>query len=357
MLFLVKMQEKGDVFLNNRINWIISSLAIIFILSFTYISSGKFLENSFNLLLRDWILALVIILCMICILIIESVVVIRLNKIIKYKLSIARIWKDIIQTLSMVLISLVNLFGLFICILIISFNYQEKGIETYNGEKYVVRSPVSWLENPEYYYNPYKNFFVYDADTKYSGEIKWEDYSEIEIDDEKQPNTIPNIPEEDMDNIPEEEEEVIEVIPRNIAYIQKIDDNLNYGFYLIDRAMHQYLYSFVQSKDEGLSWEVVHIFPSTSEMYYANFLDKELGFINFGSSEGLSLFMTNDGGLTWKDVLINLPEGKRSMLYVQDIKKSGETIELILGLPSWSNSDKSIKYISVDRGLSWNLQI
>lgn len=343
--------------MNNRINWIIISLTIIFILSFTYIAGGKFVENYFNLLLRDWILALVIILCMICILIVETIIFTKLSKILEKKVAIHNIFKSIIQTISMVLISAANLYVLFICIFIIAMSYQEVGVETYEGEKYLV-TDTGWATPAHTYnYHLYKNFFVYDADTKYSGEIKWEDYSEIEIDDEKQPNTIPNIPEEDMDNIPEEEEEVIEVIPRNIAYIQKIDDNLNYGFYLIDRAMHQYLYSFVQSKDEGLSWEVVHIFPSTSEMYYANFLDKELGFINFGSSEGLSLFMTNDGGLTWKDVLINLPEGKRSMLYVQDIKKSGETIELILGLPSWSNSDKSIKYISVDRGLSWNLQI
>lgn len=359
MLFLVKMQEKGDVFLSNRINWIISSLAIIFILSFTYIAGGKFLENSFNLLLRDWILALVIILCMICILIIESAVVIRLNKIIKYELNISKILKDIIQAISMVLIALVNLFGLFICILIIGFNYQEKGIETYNGEKYIVRSPVSWLENPEYYYNPYKNFFAYDADTKYWGESKWQDYSEIEIDNKEYPNSTPNIIEEDTDKAIEEEEIAIEieVIPSNIEYIQKIDDNLKYGFYLIDHAMSQYLYAFVQSKDDGLSWEAVYQFPANSEIYYGHFLDKELGFINFGSSEGLSLFMTDDGGLTWEDTPINLPEENGDMLYVQNINRSGEVIELILGLPSWSKSNKSIKYISLDNGLSWTLQM
>jgi len=43
------------------------------------------------------------------------------------------------------------------------------------------------------------------------------------------------------------------------------------------------------------------------------------------------------------------------MLYVQDINRSGEVIELILGLPSWSKSNQSIKYISVDKGLSWTL--
>jgi hypothetical protein len=337
-------------------SWIISSLAIIFILTFTYNFGGKFLKNKFNLLFRDWILALVIVICMICILIIEFIIFTNLSKVLKKRVHIHNIFRDLIQAISMVLIALVNLYALFICIFIIAMGYQEVGVETYEGEKYLV-SDTGWATPAHTYnYHPYKNFFVYDVDTKYSGEVKWEDYPEIEIDDKKDPDFLPNTTEEDTDNVIEEEVK-IEVIPSNIVYIQKIDDNLNYGFYLIDRAMHQYLYAFVQSKDGGLSWEIVYTFPSTSEMYYASFLDKELGFINFGSSEGLSLFMTNDGGLTWKDVLINLPEGSRNMLYVQDIKKSGETIELILGLPSWSNPNKSIKYISIDKGLLWNLQI
>lgn len=341
--------------MKNRINWIRNSLAIILIVSLTYIATGNFLKNNFNLLFRDWILALVIIICAFCILIIEIVIFIRLNNRFKKGFSIHRIWKDIIQTISNVLISLVNLCALLICILSIDFNYQEKGVETYNGEKYVVRSPVSWLENPEYYYHPYKNLFVYGEDIKYSGEVRWEDYSEIGIDDEKESDPIPNITEEDTDNVTRDE--VIEIIPSYVEYVKKIDNNLNYGFYLIDRAGHQYSYAFVQSNDEGLSWEVIYQFPANSEIYYGYFLDKELGFINFGSSEGLSLFMTSDGGLTWENVLINLPEENRNMLYVQDIKKNGEKIELILGVPSWSNSNQSIKYISVDKGLSWYLQI
>lgn len=44
------------------------------------------------------------------------------------------------------------------------------------------------------------------------------------------------------------------------------------------------------------------------------------------------------------------------MLYVQDIKKTGEEIELTLGLPSWSKSNKTIKYISLDKGKSWQLK-
>lgn len=348
---------KGDGFLKNRINWITGSLAISFILPFTYIISSNFLETGFNLLFRDWIITLIIILIAFCILIIEAAVVIRLNNIIKYQLAIPKIWKVTIQMIFNLFMVVVNLVAFLIFMLSIDLNYREKGIEIHKGEKYVVRASIAWLDKPVYYYHPYKNLFVYYADFKYSEEMKWEYYLENEIDPKEDSNPIPNIIEEDTDNVIEEEEIEIEIIPSNIEYIQKIDDNLNYGFYLIDRAMSQYLYAFIQSKDDGLSWEIIHIFPANSEIYYGQFLDKELGFINFGSSEGLSLFMTNDGGLTWKDILIDLPEGNRNMLYVQDIKKGGETIELILGLPSWSKSHKSIKYISVDKGLSWTLQI
>ncbi|WP_025640245.1 hypothetical protein [Schnuerera ultunensis] len=51
--------------------------------------------------------------------------------------------------------------------------------------------------------------------------------------------------------------EEIEILPANVKYIQKIDNDLNYGFYLIDRASHQYLYGFVKSKDNGVSWEKI----------------------------------------------------------------------------------------------------
>lgn len=347
--------------MKNRINCIRNSLAIISILSLTYIVASHFLEKYFNLIFRDWVLALVIVILTFCGLIIEIVILIKLNNLFEKTLSISNMWKAIIHIISTLLIILVNFYILLVCIFIIGTEYEEVGVETYNGNKYVVRNTSGWLSHhPSYNYHLYINIFVYEQDVKYSEDVRltWKDYLEadgVDEDEENQSNTMPDI--SDIPDISDTtEKKVIEIIPSNVEYVQKIDENLDYGFYLIDRAAHQYSYGFVQSDNEGLSWELIYQFPANSEMYYGHFLDKELGFINFGSSDELSLFMTNDGGLTWRDVLINLPEENKSMLYVQDITKSGENIELILGVPSWSNSNQSIKYISVDKGLSWDLQ-
>ncbi len=340
--------------MRNRIRWIIYCLTITLIVFLTYNGSRYFLEKHFNLVLRDWIWVLAIIISISCILIIEIVIFTKLRNILEEKIRIHNIWKEIIKIISMALILSANFYALLMCLIMIGMGYQEAGVETYKGEKYLVID-TGWT-TPQYFYNyhPYKNLFVYYKDIIYSGEVKWEDYVEPEIDDRKEPDPIPNIVEENIDNTTIDK--VIEINADKVEYIQNIDGNLNYGFYLIDRASHQYLYSFVKSYDNGLSWKMVYQFPSNSEIYYVHFLDEELGFINFGSSDGLSLFMTNDGGLTWKDILINLSEENRNMLYVQSIKKNEEEIELILGVPSWDNSNQSINYISVDKGLSWNLQ-
>lgn len=339
--------------MKDKIKWIIPLLIITFVTSLTYIITSNLLENNSNLLFRDWILAFVTIICAICIFIIIIIIVINLNNIIEKRLNIANMWKFIIQTISNILISLVILGFPFICILILDLNYEEIGVETYKGEKYVVRSHTPWFGSAEYYYHPYINFFVYE-DVEYSGEVKWEDYSEVEINDEQESHLIPDIIDEDTDKVIEVEE--IKVISSNVEYVQNIGDNLSYGFYLIDHAMHQYLYAFVKSKDEGVSWDVIHTFPATSEIYYVDFLDRDLGFVNFGSSEELSLFMSTDSGLTWETILIDLPKGNTGMLYVRDINKYGEEIELILGVPSWTNPNNSIKYISKDKGLSWEFE-
>ena len=332
--------------MHNRIRWIIYSLSITLIVFLTYNGASHFLEKHFNLLLRDWIWVLAIIISISCILIIEIATFTKLRNILEERIHIHNIWKLIIKTISMALILSANFYAFLMCLIMIGMGFQESGVETYKGEKYLVID-TGWT-TPQYFYNyhPYKNLFVYYKDIKYSGEVKWEDYVEPKIGDRKDPNSLQITVEEDIDN----------TIVDKVEYIQNIDGNLNYGFYLIDRASHQYLYAFVKSYDNGLSWEIVYQFPSNSDIYYVHFLDEELGFINFGSSDGLSLFMTNDGGLTWKDILINLPEENRNMLSVQGIKNNDEEIELILGVPSWSNSNQTIKYISVDKGLSWDLQ-
>lgn len=352
--YIIYFLKIGVDFLNKKIRWIIIPFIIFFTVSLSYATISRLLENNFNLLFRDWLVTLVIITCIVCILIIEIFIIINLNKIIRKKLSIHEIWKDIIQTIIFGLIFFANFYALLFCLFIIAMGYQEVGVEIHKGEKYLV-TDTGWTTPAHIYnYHPYKNLFVYYQDVKYSGEVKWEDYSPVKIDEAKESNPTPSTVEEKTDNITEDEPIII--IPNNVEYVQKIDDNLNYGFYLINHGMHQYLYAFVNSKDEGSSWDIIHTFPATSEIYYGKFLDKDLGFVNFGSSEGLSLFISTDSGSTWENILIDLPIGNTGMLYVQDIKKTGEEIELTLGLPSWSNSNETIKYISLDKGRSWQLK-
>ena len=330
-------------------------LITIFIISLFYIISGNILKNYFNLLFRDWIFVLFIVILAFCGLIIEIAILIKLNGILE-KGSIKKIWKRVIRVVSVCILILANFYVFLICLFVIGGSYEEIGVEIHDGEKYVVRDTAPWIKaGPLYNYHLYKNPFVYDADIVYSGAVKLGDV----------PNTAPITPEiidedtnEDIemeiDDIEDDEE--IEIVPDYIEYIQKINANLNYGFYPIDRAGHQYLYGFVKSKDGGISWGIIYKFPATSGIYYGHFLDEETGFANFGSEDELSLFMTRDGGINWGEVSIDIEVKNKGMVYVHDVEKVGEKIELTLGLPSWTGSNGSVKYYSVDGGLSWHLQ-
>lgn len=330
-------------------------LITIFIISFIYIISSYILENYFNLLLRDWIFVLFIVILAFCSLIIEIAILIKLNGILE-KGSIKKIWKRVIRIVSICILVLANFYAFFICLFVIGGSYEEIGVEIYDGEKYVVRDIAPWIKaDPLYNYHLYKNPIVYNANIVYFGEVKLGE-PPIEEDNIGGINTIPEKIDEDTNGYEKIDIEEIEIIPANIKYIQKIDSDLNYGFYPINRAGHQYLYGFVKSKDNGASWEIIYKFPATSEIYYGHFLDGKVGFVNFGSEDKLSLFMTKDGGLNWNKVSIDIKGENQGMVYVHNIQRIGEKIELTLGLPSWTGSSKRIKYYSVDGGASWNLK-
>lgn len=157
--------------MKKRINWIKSSLAIIFLVYFTYTISKYLLDKYFNLLYRDWVWTWATIITIICFLIIEINIFIKLDNILEKKCPIRKIWKLIIRILCFGLIGLVNLYALFLCAFSMGISYEEIGVETYNGEKYVVRNTVKWLDNyPRYYYHSYKNLFIYNKDIKKTGE-------------------------------------------------------------------------------------------------------------------------------------------------------------------------------------------
>lgn len=345
--------------MKNKIKLIKTPLIIIAIVSVIYIIGSNLLKDYSNLMFRDWIFILVVITLALCGLIVEIVILIKLNGILEKNASMKKVWKEIIRVMLGILLVLANLYALFLCLFAIGVSYKEIGVENHHGKKYVVRDTGWMTPDHVYNYHLYKNIFVYNANVEYSGVVKWEDFSEIDINEESQSNATPNIINDNINNANENEEMDIgdiEVIPSNIEYLQKIDDNLNYGFYLLDHAAHQYLYTFVESKDGGLQWETTYIFPATSEIYYGHFLDEKFGFVNFGSQEELSLFMTRDSGLTWEEVLIDIPQQNKNMIYVHSIEKNGQKIELILGYPSWVDSEHRIKYYSIDKGLTWHLQ-
>lgn len=242
-------------------------LVVIVIVSFFYIIGGNFIKDNFNLLFRDWILILVVITLAFCGLIVEIIILTKLNGILEKKASIKKTWKETIRVILGILVILANYYALLLCIFAIAVSYEEIGVEIHHGEKYVVRD-TGWMTPDHVYdYHLYKNIFVYDADIVYSGVVRWEDFLKNHINGEIQSNTTPKITNEDTNYINENEEieiQDIEVIPSNVEYVQKIDENLDYGFYLLNRASHQYLYALVESKDRGLSWKAIYIFPSTS---------------------------------------------------------------------------------------------
>ncbi len=165
-------------------------LIIILIISFIYIISSYILKNYFNLLLRDWIFAVFMIVLAFCGLIIEIAILIKLNGILE-RVSTKKIWKEIIKIVSICLFILANLYAVLICIFIIGVGYEEIEVETYEGEKYVIRDTATWLEaGPLYNYHLYKNPFVYNADIVYFGEVKLGEPL-IEEDNRGKINTIP----------------------------------------------------------------------------------------------------------------------------------------------------------------------
>ncbi len=83
------------------------------------------------------------------------------------------------------LILVVNFYIFLICIF--SIDYEEVGVEIYNGNRYVVKDTSGWLSHhPSYKYHLYVNIFVYDKDVKYSQEFRfiWNHYLSFDEDEE-----------------------------------------------------------------------------------------------------------------------------------------------------------------------------
>lgn len=340
--------------------FLITIISIVICILF-FICAGL-IEDSFNLVFRDWTFLLATILLGLSGLIIEIIIFTRLNNLFEKKISISKIWKDLIRVAIIIPLILGNLYILFFTVFLAAFGYVEIGTDMYDGKKYVVTDTGWMTPDHSYTYYPYKNLFLYHADGIYTGEKMLDEYSNHE--DDGDGDTIPGnytpyeITIEDLNIDPLDQTTVqnLEIDPLYVELIQEIDDNLSYGFYLVDKAMSAHFYAFIQSEDGGLTWKGVSLFSDTGGIYYSKFLDQNYGFVNFGPREGLSLFMTKDGGLSWDPISMDIPEQNKDMIYVRNIEKDGERIEISLGYPSWVDSDRQIKYYSTDNGVSWHLQ-
>ncbi len=97
--------------------------------------------------------------------------------------------------------------------------------------------------------------------------------------------------------------------------------------------------------------------------YNFEMFDTMSGIVGFApDGSGYNLKLTNDGGLSWQDIYLKMPEGwPTDAMFLQSAKTSGTpsqpVYEITLNYPSWADrSGEGVTFTSNDLGATWVLK-
>ncbi|WP_413376766.1 WD40/YVTN/BNR-like repeat-containing protein [Alkalihalobacillus sp. 1P02AB] len=141
--------------------------------------------------------------------------------------------------------------------------------------------------------------------------------------------------------------------------IDFIDEHFGYVIVTGERTMSfEATFVFI-TKDGGDHWEGTNL-PDTARLIVdGGFVDESTGFLSFGgfNPEEPALYVTQDGGETWMEAMIAVPEEFKEIFIVAETPKK-EDDHLVILLNQGPNGDYiggkvKGKFISLDDGLTW----
>ncbi|WP_416150181.1 WD40/YVTN/BNR-like repeat-containing protein [Salipaludibacillus sp. HK11] len=117
-------------------------------------------------------------------------------------------------------------------------------------------------------------------------------------------------------------------------------------------------YVFV-TKDGGQHWEVTNHPDTMSLMEDGAFVHESQGFLSFGgfNPQAPELYVTQDGGESWTEAIIDVPEEFIEIFIVAEIpEKEEELLTVLLNQGpngDYKGGDLKGKFISEDEGQTW----
>ncbi len=143
---------------------------------------------------------------------------------------------------------------------------------------------------------------------------------------------------------------------RKVAFL-----NDRFGYIIIsgDRTMSQERSSVFLTLDSGNTWKETNNSNVTRLVADGGFTDEQTGFLSFGilNPEQPELHVTQDGGATWNEAEIRIPNKYRKIFVIAEapFKEGNQLAMLINQGPSgdYAGGEVKGKFLSKDNGKTW----
>lgn len=136
----------------------------------------------------------------------------------------------------------------------------------------------------------------------------------------------------------------------------------SFGYVILsgDRTMSQELTTVYLTHDGGITWKETPRPDVTRLVYDGGFVDENTGFLSFGilNPEEPDLHVTEDGGKSWSNATVNIPDRYQKIFVMAEVPFKEED-HLAVYVNQGPNGDYEGgmvkgKFISEDQGLTWS---
>ncbi len=151
--------------------------------------------------------------------------------------------------------------------------------------------------------------------------------------------------------------------PFSVMRFRKVDflnDRFGYAIISGGRTMSQEYSAAFLTHDGGKSWEETTYTEVTRLISDGGFVDETTGFLSYGTINPVEpmLYVTEDGGNTWNQASIIMPEEYHEVFVIAEIPvKEGERLKMLINQgPTGDYAGGLVKgeFISTDNGQTWD---
>ncbi|WP_079529306.1 WD40/YVTN/BNR-like repeat-containing protein [Halobacillus hunanensis] len=161
-----------------------------------------------------------------------------------------------------------------------------------------------------------------------------------------------------------EESVVTEALPAlRFRKVDFLNDRFGYAVLSGNRTMSQELSTVFLTHDGGKTWKETASPETTRLIADGGFVDESTGFMSYGTinPQEPSLYVTQDEGRTWNKAVIHIPE-KYDKVFVQaefPVKEYNHLSVLLNQGPNGDYAGGKVKgkFISKDNGLTWDFSM